>query len=85
MPSTLLLINSRFGALCSSLGRNRARNGSPDLRGVLVDGTVTRKLTNGGYVLDGHLQPLGSVLVYLRNTLLALDVRLVIGQKAIPR
>ena len=52
----------------------------PDLPGVLRDGPVRAELAAAGDVLDGHLGPLGGVLVGGAHLLLTGDVRPVVRQ-----
>jgi len=54
---------------------------APNLACVLSDRTVARELARTGDVVDGHLGPETLVLVRLTHLVLALDVRLIVGQQ----
>ncbi len=56
----------------------------PDLVRVLFDGAVAGELADVRDIVDDHLQPCPAVRIHLGNSLLALDVRLVVSQQAVP-
>lgn len=56
---------------------------SPDLSGVITDGTIAGELARRGDVVDTHLRPLGRVLVDLVDFILLINVGLEVGKQEV--
>lgn len=85
IPGIANRLKGRYGVWCGSSDlliwgwqALTRRFNTPDLPGILGNGTVTGKLARGGYVPDHHPCPLSWVLVQLTDFVLAFNVFLII-------